>query len=134
MSKITFHYSLQRALRVMRAVNKDFAFAFNVTARAWDNGREQGLSFNVFNHLGNVQGAVFVAEARSSDELLVVVDENASVFQQQPSEDGWKTGRVYFPVSKEKAAVVHIRKFLMAFAAGEEPDIPAACTAAGRTA
>jgi hypothetical protein len=114
MSKITLHHSLARAMRLFRLINKGYAFAFDVTANCWDNGREQGLALRVISLArGGKSGTVFIAEARASDQTIVVVDGEPNPFDNKPSDAAWNTGRKYFDMNDTKGVVKHVREALV---------------------
>jgi hypothetical protein len=118
--KAQWHHSLQRAMKFARLVNKGYTFFGDVTIRAWDGGREQGLVFCVYrNGLVQQVGSVFVAEARSSDETIVVTDRTPNAWDHKPSEDGWAFGRKYFPGRAVDETVQYIRQQICSLLEGK---------------
>jgi hypothetical protein len=110
--KATLHHSLRRALKIVRLVNKHFTFFFDVTVRCWDNGREQGLVFCVIGPDPKRNVSIFVAEARSSDQTVVVVDRDPNPFATRPSEAAWMGYRKYFAADADRQVVKFIRQQL----------------------
>jgi hypothetical protein len=113
MAYIRKHYSLAVADLVLRAVNAigvstDAYRTF--TAAAWDNGREQGYVLTAIFAKGEVRRVgVFVAQARGSDEILVVVDERLPASgRNEPSDEAWEKGRRFFKEGQTEQAARHV--------------------------
>jgi hypothetical protein len=111
MKAVTLHHSLARAMKLLAMVNKDWKTPVEATAYCWDNGREQGLALRVTDKTGK-SGTVFVAEARASDETVVVTDPDPEPFNNKPSEEAWTKHRRYFPLVEVTETVRYIRESL----------------------
>jgi hypothetical protein len=127
MAHVKLHHSLTRAHQVLRAanaigfkLNKDTSDRFSV--QSWDNGREQGLvimALLVTDQPGVFlqKVGVFIAEARSSDGTIVVVDPNMVMHcNNEPTEKAWEDSRTYFNIRQTKQAARHVVKAVNALA------------------
>lgn len=113
MAHIHKHYSLLVAENVLRAAN---AIGFSAlahrrfSAECWDGCREQGYAITGLLVKGSTvrHAGVFVAQQRSSDGIVVVVDENIAGQGNQPSDEAWTYHRKDFRGSEVARAAQYV--------------------------
>lgn len=104
MAHVKLHHSLSRAHKILRAVNAlgvSPAAAKLFSAESWDNCREQGLCLQAYimersqgkHNLRSMR--IFIAEARGSDQTVVVVDDGAWGLNNEPSHEAWENAQYF---------------------------------------
>ena len=113
MSKIPIADSLVVARKVVRALEKIIPkeLAKDCRVESWSNCREQGLCIKRWSRDGGFDRRVVVAEARSSDSILVVTGTYCDFDMQtnQPSDEAWHN-RQYFDCGEYELAAKYILK------------------------
>jgi hypothetical protein len=113
--RICSHHSLSHANKVLAIVKKllnpiSGYKSENLSLGVWSNCREQGYCISIYpnNLAGRVYHKLVFAEARSSDQVLVVTGENTDFDMQtnQPSEEAYMKNRKYFSADIEAAEYI----------------------------
>lgn len=109
------HESLRVAEKVMQEVRGLLPPA-RVYQKVWSNGREQGFHLSVCTPGGfRTDPAVVFAQARGSEQIMVVAGVGAEDFDyqtNQPTEKAYLAGRTYFEAGAYKKAAQFIVKHL----------------------
>lgn len=118
------HHSLKRARGVLRLVQANGVGKWaseNVCIKSFANFREQGLALvaSLVAPGWNQRRAVFFAEHRKSDDVVVYVDHTPGV-EPSLSEEGWERG-TYFARGRERQAAA----FILAVLLGWENEVKA---------
>jgi hypothetical protein len=123
---IKLHHSLSRAHKVLRAVNAmklPTVIGRRFEAQSWDGCREQGLVLSAILLPPKTEAGprirkvgIFIAEARSSDSTIVVVDDGFEGRpDNKPSIRAWDNGTRYFSPGDIDGAAAFVAKTLRSF-------------------
>ena len=111
MKTIRYHDSIVVAKKVINELNKILPSEQKSKSwiSSWSHGREQGFCVVYYNRIINKSACI--AECRSSDEILVIVDnsEQFDIQTNQPSESAYENHRAFFRCGNFKEAAKHIK-------------------------